>query len=107
MIYLATPYTHVDKAVMEARFNEAAKIAGSLMQKGEIIFCPITHTHPIAVNCELPREWQFWERFDREFVGFADKVIVAKMNGWEQSRGVNAEIAIAKQQGKEVIYLDV
>lgn len=105
MIYLATPYSHPEPAVMEQRFQDACRIAGLLMAQGEVVFSPIAHTHPIAVQCTLPRGWDYWERFDRDFIAACSKVLVARMDGWEQSKGVAAEIAIAKELGKPVEYI--
>lgn len=107
MIYLASPYSHPDHAVEERRFEEVCKIGGGLMAKGLVIFCPIAHTHPIAVRCELPRGWDYWKQFDHEFIAASSKVIVAMMDGWRESRGVTAEIAIAHELGIPVEYLEV
>src|SRR5262249_28129706 len=97
VIYLATPYSHPDPAVMEARFEQACKIAGELLVSGQVVFSPIAHTHPIAVRCELPRGWDFWERYDREMVAAASKIVVVMMPGWEKSKGIAGEIAIARE----------
>jgi hypothetical protein len=104
MIYLATPYSHPDHAVMEARFVRACQLAGALMSRGEIVFCPIAHTHPIAVQCELPRGWDFWERYDREMLSRASRLIVAQMDGWDVSRGIAGEARIAAELGVPVRY---
>lgn len=104
-IYLASPYTHPVQGVMEARFLRINRIAGELMQDGHLVFPPISHTHPIAVECELPRGYDFWAAYDRTFIEWADELWVYRGDGWEQSRGVKAEIAIATELGKPVRYL--
>lgn len=106
MIYLASPYTHPDHAVMEARFDASCRAAGKLMAKGVVVFSPIAHTHPIAVQCELPRGWEFWEQFDREFVEASDRLVVLKLDGWDASKGVAAEIKIAEAAGIPVVFCD-
>lgn len=106
MIYLATPYSHSDPNVREQRFKIAAIIAGKLMSKGLIVFSPIAHTHPIAIFCNLPLDFDYWMKFDYDFIDKCDKVIVAKLDGWETSKGVQAEIAIAKRLGKPVLFID-
>lgn len=106
MIYLATPYSHPDKRVMEQRFSRACVLAAQLMLEGHIVFSPIAHTHPIAVAGELPRGWEYWEKFDREFIAAASKLVVAKMDGWQESKGVAAEIALAHELGKPVEWID-
>lgn len=106
-LYLASPYSHPDKEVMEQRFSDVCVIAGRLMASGLVVYCPIASTHPIAVRCDLPRDWDYWKQFDREFIAASSKVIVAMMDGWTVSRGVAAEIAIAHELGIPVEYLEV
>jgi hypothetical protein len=90
---------------MEQRFDAACRFAGQLMSQGHVVFSPIAHTHPIAVRCELPRGWDFWERFDREFVLSARKLVVLMLDGWDSSKGVAAEIAIAMEAGIPIEYM--
>jgi hypothetical protein len=106
MIYLATPYSHPDPAVMQARFERACDIAGGLMISGEIVFSPIAHTHPIAVRCELPRGWDFWRNYDYAMLSRATKIVVVQMDGWRESKGIAGEVAIAAELGIPVEYID-
>ncbi len=106
MTYLATPYSHPDHAVMEQRFHDACLVAGALMRTGEVIFCPIAHTHPIAVRCELPRGFDYWEKYDREILGRCTKLVVVKMDGWQDSKGIAGEIAIATELGLPIHYIE-
>lgn len=106
MIYLASPYSHLDPAIMEQRFHTVCAIAAAMMAGGAHVFSPIAHTHPIAVKGMLPRGWEFWDAFDRHFIAHCEKVIVVKMEGWESSKGVAAEIKIAAELGKPVEYME-
>ena len=103
--YLASPYTHDDPEVMEQRFHAVCRVAARMMREGELVFSPIAHTHPIAVAGELPRGWEFWERYDRAMISHASKVVVLTLPGWTHSRGVAAEITIAKELGLAVEHL--
>lgn len=106
LIYLASPYSHSDKEVMVQRFESVNKIAGKLMSEGKYVFAPISHTHPIAVACTLPRGWDFWEGYDRTMISRCQKLIVLRLEGWEKSTGVNAEIKIAQELGLPIEYVD-
>ena len=97
MIYLATPYSNPDKAVRLARFEYACRIAGRLMAAGHVVFSPIAHTHPIAVRSDLPLDWEYWQRFDREFLKVSEKMVVVMMDGWRESKGISAEVLIAEE----------
>ena len=103
--YLACPYSHPEPTMREARFEKVNQVAAHLMKEGRIIFSPISHTHPIA-QCGLPKEWEFWRKYDRRFISLCEKVIVLMLPGWEESIGVQSEIRIAKSLGKAIEYME-
>lgn len=105
MIYLASPYSHPDPWVRELRFVAASRAAAELIRQGQVVFSPIVHSHPIA-RWGLPLDWGFWERFDRKFLEVCDAVVVLMLPEWEDSQGVQAEIAAARALGKPVTFLD-
>lgn len=107
--YLATPYSHPDPKVVEYRVWLASRITGLLMQKGHAVFCPISHSHSIVLaNPEMPRfDQEYWMRFDRPFISACSKMVVPKMDGWETSKGVKMEIAIASELNKPVELIEV
>ncbi len=105
MIYLASPYSHDDALVRETRFRMVCRVAARLMRHGEQVFSPIAHTHPIA-EFGLPKGWEYWEEFDRWFIERCDEVVVLMIDGWKTSRGVRAEIILAKEFGKLIRYMD-
>ncbi len=105
-IYLATPYSHKDFVVMLHRFHQVNKAAASLMKEGDLVYSPISHTHPIALAGDLPKGWDYWEAYDLTFIEWADELYVLMQPGWKESVGVTAEIKIAKSMGKPVIYIE-
>lgn len=107
LIYLASPYSDPDPAVMQWRFEIICGIAGDLMRSGQLIFSPIAHTHPIAARCDLPRGWDFWQRYDHAMLIACSKLLVAKMPGWNKSVGVAGEVKIARQMGIPIEFLDL
>ena len=50
--------------------------------------------------------WTFWERFDREFLEIAERMIVLKLDGWNESTGVQAEIRIAAEMGIPIEFME-
>ena len=101
-IYLAIPYTGNENQ----SFKVANLVAGVLMQQGHIVFSPISHTHPIAIECDLPKGWEYWKAFDESFISFCDEIHIIKLTGYEKSKGVNGEIEIAKRIGKPIKYIE-
>jgi hypothetical protein len=106
LVYLACPYSHPDAAVRDARFRAANVAAAALMRAGHKVFSPISHTHPIAEAGALPLGWDFWEAFDRAYLDHAGLVIVLRLDGWRESRGVTAELSIARELGIPVEYIN-
>ena len=47
MIYLASPYTDLNPAVREARFQAACRSAAERMRTGHVVLCPVAHSHPL------------------------------------------------------------
>lgn len=93
---------------MIARFEAVNKFAAELMRgdPDTIVFSPISHTHPISMAGELPCEWEYWEKFDTAFLTHSKELIVLMLDGWEDSKGVNAEIKIAERLGIPILYCE-
>lgn len=105
-IYLASPYSSADIRVRHERFLRVCYAAGVLMQKGWLVYSPIAASHPSAELCKLPTDFAYWEKLDRCMIQHSEAVIVLTLKGWEHSKGVAAEIAIAKELGKPVYFLE-
>lgn len=105
MIYLASPYSHPDPAVRRQRFEAVCRYAASLMAAGLHVHSPIAHAHAIAAAGDLPTGWDYWHALDRWYVERCDEVWVLTLPGWEDSKGVKAEIDIALSLGKPVKYV--
>ena len=105
LVYLACPYSDKKASVRLSRFNSVNKIAAQLMLQGMHIFSPISHTHPIAEAGGLPKGWDFWEGYDRAILATCAKMIVLQLDGWDISKGVQAEITIATELEIPIEYL--
>jgi len=106
LVYLATPYSHPDKAVRKGRYNLVTQIAAHYSKLGHIIFSPITHSHPMTTYLNMPTTWEFWKRFDFAFLKHCHTIMVVTIDGWETSVGVQAEIAFAKENNIDIIFVD-
>ena len=104
--YLAVPYSSDNWNIKEERFQKVNKVAANLINKGEIIFSPISHTHPIAKAGKLSGNWEYWVEFDRTYLECCYKLYVLMLDGWKESKGVKAEIEIAEELDLEIEYLN-
>lgn len=104
LIYLACPYSHQDPAVRIERFGQANQYAAKLMAAGLFVFSPISHSHPIAEH-GLPTGWNYWEQYDRAFLEACGVLVVLTIDGWMESTGVAAEVAIMQAMRKPIYYL--
>jgi hypothetical protein len=105
MIYLASPYSHPDPAVVEQRFQQVCLASSVLMARGLFVFSPIAHTHPIAMAGKLPTGWDYWQRYDRRMIEACEQFYVLTIDGWQESKGVQAEIGIARELERTVYAL--
>jgi len=76
-----------------------------MLGAGMLVFSPIAHSVPIAEHGGAPDTWDFWRSLDLEILGRCDEVVVLKLPGWDESRGVQAEVAMARKLGKPVSYV--
>lgn len=106
--YLASPYSHPDPAVKEHRYREACRVAGKLMARGKLVFSPIAHSHPIEQHFDDQRieGHDFWLKQDFAVLRHASEILVLRLDGWEKSFGINAEVQLAAQLGIPVHYID-
>lgn len=106
LIYLASPYTHEHRSVRYQRFIAVALATAKLMNEDEIVYSPIVHNHTLAELVDLPRKWEFWAKFDEEMLSKADRFIILKLDGWQESVGINAEKHIAKELGLKIEFME-
>ena len=103
--YLASPYTKYPRGREEA-FELVCNKAAELMLKGEKIFCPIAHSHPIEdLGMVDKQSGDFWLEQDFAIMSHANKLKVYTMEGWDSSVGVLREIDFAKKHGIPIEYI--
>lgn len=102
MIYLASPYSHPDPAVQQARHDAACRCVARFWQAGVTAFSPVVHRGLLDV-CKA---YTFWKAPDSPLLAEIGALVVLRLDGWEQSVGVAAEIAHAEDMGIPVEYVD-
>ncbi len=106
LAYLATPYSKYHLGISQA-FIDAAKLAARLMLSGIKVYSPIAHTHPIATYGRIdPHDHAIWLPFDEAMMTVCNTLIVAHMEGWDQSFGISCEIEFFEKARKPIFDLD-
>ena len=103
--YLASPYTHADKAVMQKRFEEAERCLAWMLGLRIWTYAPIVHCHALALRYDLPPDHEFWLDYDRAMILGSNGVFVLMLDGWKESRGVQGEIKFARDNHFVVRYV--
>lgn len=105
--YLAFPYSSNDKELEERRLATSIDASRFLMEKGFIVHNPLCATLPLSTD-DNKYDNGFWVgKVDDSYIRFwAEVLIVLQIPGWDESKGVKAEMRIAMLSGKPILYLD-
>lgn len=104
--YVATPYSRYPGGY-EAAFRAAAAEVGQLINAGIVAFSSIVHCHPLVTYGGVDgTDFGSWERYDKVMIGLSQGLIVCKLMGLEASRGTYAEIGLAAELGKPIVYME-
>jgi hypothetical protein len=103
-IYIASPYTHQDPNIMQQRYEDVAEYTAILIRQNLFALSPIVHGHYLALAHNLPGDYSFWENYSKALLRASSSVRVYCIPGWEESKGVRAEIELAEKLSKPVTY---
>ncbi|SRR5579871_360434 len=115
MIYLAGPYSNdaptnpERKASPEkrlARFNAVTEVSRLLIEQSEVVYSPLTMTHPIDLRMQHDPGSAFWVSFDESFMVHCDRLLVLKLPGWEGSAGIRRELEFFSARGIQPEWLE-
>ena len=103
--YLSSPYAHPDPKVKDARLAIVTRVSYALMRRGIYVYSPLTHNIPID-RLGFHGDWETWRAFDHSMLSRCDRILVLKLPGWDQSKGVAAEIAFAKEKDMPIEWME-
>lgn len=90
-IYLASPYADEDAAVRQARYRAVSiHVTYLLVEQKRAVFSPIVHCH------DLPTGTADWRWYNERMLEAALQLDILMLDGWEDSKGIEAEIAMAE-----------
>lgn len=106
LIYIGSPYSHTDPVVVEENYRRVSRLAAKLCSKGQVAFSPITYGHTLLGFVQMPNDWEFWKSFCLSFLEHSEELIVYKMPGWENSKGLAAEIEFATERNIKITWIE-
>lgn len=104
-IFLACPYGHADKAVVERRFDISNAVAARIVRNGAAVFSQVSMSHPIngqLAGLDKAAIGSLWAPVDTLFMAAMEELIVIDEPGWKESAGVAREIDFFKERGRRV-----
>ena len=103
--YLASPYTHSDTLIREARYMAAMKAFTWLLNRRIWAFSPIVHCHPAAIADALPTDAGFWMSYDMAILIPAESITILCIPGWDESVGVRSEVSYCREVDKPIHFM--
>ncbi len=104
LVYVACPYSHPDKAVVEERMKAFYRVDSDLIKQGFFTVSPMNKA-AMADHVDIATTWEFWEQYSYALLSRCTKMFVITMPGWDTSAGVLGEINFAVQNGIAVEYV--
>lgn len=95
LIYLASPYSHDDQAVMEHRYYSVLKFTSRLIDQNYIVYSPIVSTHYVTKLLNAG-SFDFWEKYCYKLLSRCDRLWILTLEGWRESKGIKKEIEFAR-----------
>lgn len=105
LFYIALPYTHASKEVVEQRVDKFAKFDSFLNLNHIQTVSPILKHLLITKNKSVPGDWNFWKTLSYTYLARCDALVVYQLEGWEESVGVTEEIKYAQEHKIPIIYI--
>lgn len=108
MKYLASPYSHPQSMIQQVRYELALEALTNLTRAGLCIYSPIVHYHNVYLsdNITIRPDFEFFRKINFEMLGYADEILVLKIQGWGESKGVTGERAEAARLGIPERFLE-
>lgn len=104
-LYLASSYTAPTSLVMENRYHAAIDATHYLLKNKIWVYSPIVHCHPIAIKHDLPKDFDYWMEYNRLMILNSRGLAVLMLDGWQESKGVTAEIEYCGSLGKPIYFM--
>lgn len=104
-VYIASPYSHPEPLIREERYLRASYYLQQCLTSRKWAYSPIVHCHELAKIWNLPKDAAFWEDYNFTMLQRAARLEVLRLDGWDQSVGIKAELKKAETFGLPIVYV--
>ncbi len=105
LVYLAAPYSHPDKNVVQERIKQFCAVDAHLSRSGIFTVSPLLK-HLVLQHETLPSDWNYWKDYSYELLARCEKMVVIRMDGWKDSVGIKAEIEYCNMTSIPIEFID-
>lgn len=108
LIYVASPYSHKYKDVMEDRYHQVENyVQYHFLKTPRLVrISPIVMWHNAAKRLEMPTDAELYKKTNQSLLIRCDLVEVLRLEGWKESVGCRMEIEWARDYDIKIEYVD-
>jgi hypothetical protein len=107
LLYVASPYSHVNPAIREHRYRTACRASALLMKSNIVVFSPLSHSVSIAKIGDIcDMEHAFWMSMDLPVLRRCDELLILGLEDWERSLGIQYEMFEALSRKMPITLID-
>lgn len=102
MIYIAAPFWHESSDIRQQRRNKAIAYSERLFNQGKLFYSPLLYSEKFK---DKKQKENFWINHGLKMVEVCTEMHVLCLEGWEDSNGIQGEVAKANELNIEVKYI--
>lgn len=106
MIFISSPFSSPFPATQQERYERVMEFTSIMLSSGYQVFSPIVYCVPMAARFKLPGDADYWAKFNIEFLRNCEAMFLLQLPGWDQSKGIQLELRIAKMLFIPVIHFN-
>lgn len=100
LIYLASPYSHENSGIMAGRYEVTKQFVAYCLRRDIALFSPIVYGHQFT-QYDMGTSAADWHFFNRHMMQACPAIWVLKLEGWQTSVGIRAEVSFFQARGIE------
>ena len=106
MIFISSPFSSPLPVIQQQRYDRVMEFTSIMLNSGYQVFSPIVYCMPMAQRFNMPGDAQHWAKFNIEFLRNSEAMFLLQLPGWDQSKGIQLELRIAKTLFIPVIHFN-